>query len=402
MSVLLSVFSAEEYFDKLHRILPTLDEVNIRLIQTMKQEGPRNLQNVARNSKTSYSTVYSRITRLDRDGLLKTGIHPNYSGIGLTQANVMITPFLGKELSAREALRIPGYWLKIVACIGETNGYFAVVAVPSTSTRSYEDYFEQLVKRGIIRDFRISWLGESVSPITNFDYYDIQKKTWRFEWDRWLKLFKQPGKTRTVKEARRSDSSFDKRDLVILKELMKDARIPLVSLAKILSITLPATKYRFDRLIERGLVHDYIINILPYAPEVSELLEIRLDFRNLPTRINAEDVLKQLPFVLTYSPFRNMESITMRVYIPRTETRNLLTTLSRLVHDQLLASYSYIQLDPTTLMWSTFGYKDFDDKTGWFYDNRKYLQQVDALTGDWEKRLPELGPMQAQPVSMFQ
>lgn len=402
MSVLLSVFSAEEYFDKLHRILPTLDEVNIRLIQTMKQEGPRNLQNVARNSKTSYSTVYSRITRLDRDGLLKTGIHPNYSGIGLTQANVMITPFLGKELSAREALRIPGYWLKIVACIGETNGYFAVVAVPSTNTRSYEDYFEQLVKRGIIRDFRISWLGESVSPITNFDYYDIQKKTWRFEWDRWLKLFKQPGKTRTVKEARRSDSSFDKRDLVILKELMKDARIPLVSLAKILSITLPATKYRFDRLIERGLVHDYIINILPYAPEVSELLEIRLDFRNLPTRINAEDVLKQLPFVLTYSPFRNMESITMRVYIPRTETRNLLTTLSRLVHDQLLASYSYIQLDPTTLMWSTFGYKDFDDKTGWFYDNRKYLQQVDALTGDWEKRLPELGPMQAQPVSMFQ
>lgn len=313
----------------------------------------------------------------------------------------MITPFLGKELLAREALRIPGYWLKITACIGETNGYFAVVAIPSTKTIQYEEYLQQLVNRGLIRSFHISWLGESVSPIPNFQYFDVERKSWRFDWDGWFSMFKRQTKARNVREPENSKPSYDKRDLLILKELMKDARISLAGLSKMLSITLPATKYRYDNLIERGLVHDHIVSMLPFPPEISELSEFRLDFRESMNRRTAEDILRQMPFVLTYTPISSMESISVRVYIPRMETRNLRETLSRLVRDQILAGYSYTQLDPTTLMWSTIGYKDFDDNTGWFYDNRRYLQQVDALTNNWEKQVPETTAAPLESFVMF-
>src|SRR2546426_501509 len=45
-------------------------------------------------------------------------------------------------------------------------------------------------------------------------------------------------------------------------------------------MTLPATKYRFDDLAERGFIQDYVIDILPFAPDISQLSELRLDFRN--------------------------------------------------------------------------------------------------------------------------
>src|SRR2546428_826524 len=41
---------------------------------------------------------------------------------------------------------------------------------------------------------------------------------------------------------------FDKKDLIILKELVKDGRTKLTQLARLLDMTVPAVKYRFDNL----------------------------------------------------------------------------------------------------------------------------------------------------------
>lgn len=360
----------------------------------MKKEGPRNLQNVARASRIPYTTVYSRVTRLVSEGLLNTRIHPNYSRIGLSQANVVITPFPGKDILAREAMRIPGYWLKIARCMGETNGYFVLVAIPSTNMRDYEEYLDQLVTRGIIRNYRISWLGESFSPIPNFDYYNLENKTWKFHWQEWPALFKRREKHASRKAPKLQSTSYDKRDLIILKELSKDARVTLAQLAKMLSVTLPAAKYRFDSLTEKGLIEDYIISILPFAPEISQLLEVRLDFRDETLARQAEQALSELPFMLTYSRIKGIDSISARIYIPRIEANNLLALFSRLLREKIVTNYSYLQLDPMTLLWSTFGYKDYNDGAGWFYDNRKYLQTIENLVSNWprQEHEPEMHP----------
>lgn len=360
------------------------------------------MQNIARASKIPYTTVYSRVTRLGSEGLFNARIHPNYSRIGLSQANVLITPFPGKEILAVQAVRIPGYWLKIARCTGEINGYFAQVAVPSDNMRHYEEYFERLVARGIIRNYRISWLGENFSPIPNFDYYNLESKTWKFDWQRWPALFRRRANTAPRKVPKSQSPSYDKRDLIILKELVKDARITLADLAKMLSITLPAAKYRFDSLAERGLIEDYIISILPFAPEISELAEVRLDFRDETLARQAEHGLSQLPFVLTYSPVKGLNSISARIYIPRIETNNLLTLFSHLLKEKVLTNYSYLQLDPMTLLWSTFGYKDYNDGAGWFYDNRKYLATVENLASNWPRQEAEQIQQQTQSSNLLQ
>lgn len=397
----MSTISADEYFDRLHRTSSLLDEENIKIIRTMKEQGPRNLQNIARASKIPYTTVYSRVTKLESAGLFNTYIHPNYSRIGLSQAIVLITPFPGRELLAKESIRIAQYWLKIARCIGECNGYFALVAVPSSNTRDFEEYLDQLVARGVIRNSRVTWLGESNSPIPNFDYYNFDKKTWNFDWKRWLGLFKHRDKpsSRTPKP---TESNFDKRDLIILKELTKDARTTLVTLAKMLSISLPAAKYRFEGLVEKGLIEDYVINVLPFAYDVSDLSEVRLDFKDEASMRTGEKALSELPFVLTISPLRGLNSLSVRTYIPRVELNNMMNFLSLLVKENILTSYSYLQLDPMTLIASTLGYKTYSDETGWFYDNRKFLDAVDNVVSNWPRREAETITLPTLPTASLQ
>jgi len=64
--------------------------------------------------------------KLENQGVLKTWIYPDYQKIGQSRAVVLATPQTGKEALAREALKAPGFWLKIArprglerGCIGE-------------------------------------------------------------------------------------------------------------------------------------------------------------------------------------------------------------------------------------------------------------------------------------------
>jgi hypothetical protein len=150
-------------------------------------------------------------------------------------------------------------------------------------------------------------------------------------------------------------------------------------------MTLPAAKYRFDNLARRGFLQDYVIQVLPYPPEISDLFEVRLDFGEHKAMIAKENLLKRLPFVLNYSRIKGTNSITVRVYIPRTEVNNLLTLLSALVRGGAIDRFSYMLLDPMTIQSQTFHYKAFDDKSGWHYDNHEYLSSLRKLASSSEK-----------------
>jgi len=385
----LSTISADDYFDRIHRIVSVLDAENILILRTMKQYGPRNLLEIARKAKLPYTTVYSRVTKLEKLGALNTRINPNYSKIGLARAMVLATPLLGREMLTREALKIPGYWLRIVRSIGDCNGYFSLHAVPLSNRRDFEIYLDQLVSRGVVKNHQIFWLGESYSPLPNFDYYSIKDRAWRFDWKAWSKVSDASTELEHKRQAQVEASRFDKKDLIILKEMVKDAKTTLASLTKLLAMTLPAAKYRFDRLSANGFIEDYVIGMLPYAPDISTLCEVRLDFFKENLLAKVEKLFSRLPFVLSYSRILGLNSIAARIYIPARETINLLTFLSSMVKEGVLSTYYYMQLEPLTIQAQTFAYKDYDDKSGWRYDNRTYLETLDNLTTNWSKRETE-------------
>src|SRR3989442_13709344 len=107
-------------------------------------------------------------------------------------------------------------------------------------------------------------------------------------------------------------------------------------MSKLLSMTLPATKDRFDDLAERGFIQDYVIDILPFAPDISQLSELRLDFRTENSLKDAREVLATLPFVLNFSTVNGLTSLTSRLYVQRQEITNLMTLISHLARDGIL------------------------------------------------------------------
>ncbi len=351
----------------------------------MKKFGPRNLQQISRKSGVAYPTVYTRVNRLEDQKLLDTRACPNYSRIGLARAMVLVTPIPGRELLVREALKTPNYWVSIIRCSGECNGYYSVHTVPAQNRQDFEQYLDQLIPLGLATSYRVFWLGEYDTNIANFDYFDLKKRVWKFNWPAWLKMFGEERKRQKVEEADVQKVSFDRNDLLILKELYKDARKKLTEFARLLGVTLPAAKYRFDNLVRKGLIHDYWIHFLPYPPEVSDLLEVRLDFKGENVMNSREKLLQELPFILSHSRVKGASSLTTRVYIPRNEVNNLLTLFSALVRRKVLDRVSYLTLDPMTIENQTFSYEYYDDSAGWRYDNREYTDSLRKLVSSFEK-----------------
>ena len=366
-----------------------LDEENIKIIRAMKKYGPRNLQYISRKTGVPYPTVYTRVNKLQGQGLLKTWVYPNFSRIEMVRGQVLLTTIPGKELLARDALKIPGYWLRIVRCAGECNGYYALYAIPGENRQDLVEYLDHVVSAGLGSKYKILWLGELSSNIPNFDYFDMKKRAWRFPWDEWLRSFTSERRGERLEPDGSEGVRYDKNDLLILMELMKDARTKLSEFAELMGVTLPAAKYRFDNLVKRGFVDDYIIETRPYPPEISNLYEVRLEFKDERSLSSNVKILRSLPFVSNYSLIKGSHSVTMRVYLLKGEMNNLLTLLSALVRRKILEHFSYIWLDTTTVESKTFSGEYFKDGSGWRYSNQEYLGALRNLVSTVEKGEPK-------------
>lgn len=389
---------ADEYFQSIHRVMSLLDDENVKIISAMKKYGPRNLQYISRKTDVPYPTVYTRVKKLEDQGLLKTWVYPNFSRIGMARAQVLLSTTPGRELLAKEALKIPGYWLRIARCSGEYNGYYSLHAIPLENRPDFADYLDHVVSSGLAKSYKIFWLGELSSNIPNFEYYDMKKRAWKFAWDRWLQWFTNERRGERREPNGTEEVRYDKNDLLILKELMKDARTKLAEFARLMGVTLPAAKYRFDNLVRRGFIRDYIIETLPYPSEVSSLYEVRVEFKDEKTLGSKMRILRSLPFIINYSLIRGSSSVTMRVYLVRGEMNNLLTLLSALVRRKIIDRFSYLCFDTTTIEAQAFSYEHFKDGLGWRYDNQEYLGSLRNLASSLEKGEPKT--VNFQPIAV--
>jgi len=397
----LSHIAPEEYLEKINRFVSFLDHQNVKIITAMRKYGLRNLQLIANKTNIPRPTVHARVSKLEKEGLLRTWIHPNYGKLGLVRAMVFLTTKPGKELLAPEALRVPGYWLRLIRCMGECNGYYSTHAIPLEKRWDFEQYLERIVASGIATEYRLLWLEEAGSPLPDFSYYDTKKKTWTFDWPKWLDaLAAKPAQAQRKETA--LPSPFDKKDLIILKELIKDGRTKLTELSQLLGMTVPAVKYRFDNLVQSGFIREYVIDMLPFAPEISDLYEIVLDFQTREGLALGEKVLSSLPMVLTLSRVEGAHSIAVRIYLPRTQMNNLLTMFSALTRRGVLAGFTYVLLDPMTIRTQTFAYKFYEDTTGWHYDNLEYFEELRKVSSAFDKEDGMRIIFQTAPVPSFQ
>jgi DNA-binding Lrp family transcriptional regulator len=357
-----------------------LDPTNIKILTAMWRHGPRNLLAISRRIGLPFTSVYHRVAKLEE----KTGrvayLMPETAKLGLVRVVVLMAASPGCEEIVTEALQLPNLWRFINPCEGAYS-HISAHAVPRRYLKDFNRYLRKLVELHLITEFKTIQTGDSRPNFPNFRYYNPTAKRWSFEWIRWATVIKKLPPDKVIEDPPEYKGLLDKKDLLIVKELEKNARRPLADLAPMLKMSLTAVKYRYDKLCEAGVIQHYALDVHAFPAEISAYHEIMLEFTSSRNMNRFYSFLNELPFVLVVAKVLQRNALLVRTYIPETQLGNMFTFLSNLAKAGVLTSYSPIRLNLAGRMTQTISYELYDDGSGWMLNIRNNISALTKLAG---------------------
>jgi len=369
----------DSYYDRLSRAMKYIDATNIKIFASIKELGPRNLLEVSRRTRLPFTTVYNRVDKLEGAFYRIAHLVPTHSKLGLVNILVLNIAKPGAEERLTQALKIPNYWWSVTRCEGGFT-HHSIHSVPAQHLGLFERYLSQFRKGGLAVETKVLQIGDYEPVNIAFDNFDAKRRVWSFPWDKWLRGLIRHKATRQALDPESYDLQVDKRDLLIVKELQKNARKTFAELAPILGITLQGVKYRFDKLTARGVCRNYSIDIFPYPTDVSAVYDVMLDFASKRAMDRFYTYVPNLLFVIGLSKVLGKSNLIVRVYILESQVVNLLRFLEELVRRDQLKAYSAVRLRLETRTSQTISYEQFEDKKGWLFDYDGCLRALRKMT----------------------
>lgn len=369
-----------EAFTSARRIAKQLDAPNIKILSGMWKFGPRNLLEVSRRTGIPFTSVYNRVRKLEAESGRVAYLIPQLSRIGMTRVVVLVAAKGGYEEQVREALKVPNFWWSINACEGPFT-HHSVHAVPAEHFQEFRTYMTQLRKMGLATDLKIIRTGEQYPNFPDFDYYKAETNEWTVPWGEWLDALNRIKPSETLEDPVRFPTLADKKDLILIKELEKNARKSFAKLAPMLGISLQGVKYRYDKkLVPRGIVRNFAFDVYPYPIEVSAYHEVMLEFANdLATR-KFFSVQDRLFFILASSKVLGRNTLLVRTCILESQLQNMFKFFSEMAKNRMLESYSALRLSFSGRETQTISYELFDDEAGWKFDLGQCMSKLHELS----------------------
>ena len=362
----------------IREIIKQLDATNIKILSAMWKWGPRNLLEVSRRTGVPFTSVYHRVKKLESKTKHIAILVPQVSKLGLVRAAVLVTARPGAENRVSEALKIPNLWRSVNRCEGSFT-HFSIHLIPVEFLKEFRAYLRRLSNSNLITQSKVILTGEYIPNFPNFRYYKPARNEWTFPWGRWLtELKKKPSET--IKDPEGYRNLADKKDLLIVKELEKNARRSFSKLAPILGITLQGVKYHYDRkLVATGIVKYFGFDVWPYPEAVSAYHEILLDFTSTHAMNQFFSLMGDLFFILGTRKVLKRNALLVRTYMLQTQVSSMFAFFSQMCREGMLESYSAVRQDFTDRAWQTISYELFDENKGWTFNLKKCSSELSNL-----------------------
>ena len=366
-----------EWHKGIQEIAKQLDRENIKILSAMWKLGPRNLLEVSRRTRIPFTSVYHRVAKLEAKSKRVASIIPQVSKLGMLRVVVLATASPGSEERVTAAMRIPNLWRSANRCEGSFT-HFSVHTVPVRFLKEFKTYVRRIFELGLITQSKIILTCDYVPNFPNFKYYDSVSNQWTFRWSHWLAMLKNRP-SRTIGDPADYSVLMDRKDLLILKELEKNARRSFADLAPLLGMSLQGVKYRYDnKLVPSGIVKCIAFDVLPYPEEVSACHEVLLKFTSKRAMNKFFSLIDELFFVLGVAKVLHENSLMVRTHTLQSQVANLFSFFSQMAKEGMLESYSAIRQDFTGREVQTISYELFDE-AGWTFDLRKCLLELSKL-----------------------
>jgi len=162
-------------------------------------------------------------------------------------------------------------------------GCLGIYTIPRNHCADFEQFLSELKRLKVARKIELYWSTCFQTVNLKSNWFDSASKSWNFPWDKWIEEI--PTKTTHLPFTLVDPPDFlvegDETDVLILKELEKDATVSFTKLAKILGISPQLVRYHFyEHLIKRNLIEDFQIIVEPFDRAISDLLCFIFKFDN--------------------------------------------------------------------------------------------------------------------------
>lgn len=357
-----------------------LDSLDIKILEALGVYGPRSVPEIARRIKAPMSTVRDRIKFLKSHFSLSLQISVYHTFIGLKKAFVFARATPGLESLLWESMKANDYWLYITARYDRPESFYGIYGIPIDNTKEFEQFVEQIKKSRIAQSVKLFWSTCIHTVNLTNNWYDHQAERWVFKWDKWILDIESRGTSLppTLVEPESYPQKADTIDIVILKELQKNAECKLSDIAKLLNVSRKTVHYHFkNHVIGKGLIEKYVV-FLPHFEDQSDRYCFRFIFHDEENMAKFALSLTDKPFMRSIGKIFGENALFVEIYLPRKEFRGFTDALSELIRKGLMKSYDYAIGDPVRRELQTIPYEFFKGRL-WVYDHKEHMRRLNEL-----------------------
>lgn len=359
-------------------------QLEARIIEAIRKEGPQNVSKLSRMLGAHQETVRYKIKSQFRRLGFRIHADVDYRKLGLSLhwATFKFSPgFLGSANRILAALNETGY-LTYYARIIPQGYYIALFAVPTGAGSEYRKFLDHLKRIGMVENFTFKEALASRHNSMNPRYFNFRSGMWEVDWNR---VRADPARPLVV-EPRKPVATVDKYDLLIIKELQKDALQHLVEVGRRLKVNQKTLEYHNRTHVQKEkLIPNYNVRwTRDMESSVSHSVQLaRLTASGLTTKefIRLQAAVSKIPFLWAEELLKDGTYIAT-LLIPAQEAVTTFDYLSNEAPNlDTKVSVGYINVRDACLF--TIPYHKFEE--GWSVDQKALVSDFNRAMTSREK-----------------
>jgi hypothetical protein len=293
----------------------------------------------------------------------------DYTKLGLQRSWAFLDfaeEYRGQEAKVARALADMAY-LTYFARTMPQERFLAQFAVPRSKLEEHERFLSGLVEGGVVGRYEkhdLSWMRHlSMKP----NLYNFRKCVWDIDWEA-LDRLKLTPELPPISRA----TKFDKKDLLILKEMQQDSAIQFVDIANKLKIDVKTLLYHYhSHIATRGLVSKHIVRWIGEPKDIRKyaILHAKAVIRNVSESelLSVQDTFAKLPFTWSDSYSSEDGFYLAELVVPVPQYVDALSFLQRNLRDSK-RKIEILVLDPQFGSTFTLPHHMFEEGLGWVFN----------------------------------
>lgn len=358
-----------------------LDALDLKILVTIQDVGPRNLTKVAEKVGIDRSSLRFRIkTLMSPFFYLRFFANVYHTNMGLKKAVVFVNAMPGYESILFDCLKANEFWIYLSRFYGLGEGCLGIYTIPKGYESQFARFIEEMKRQKVAKNAEIVWSTCFQRAFLGNECFDEKEQTWIFNWDEWIHEIESE-RTQlpyTLKDPEDFPILGDETDVFILKELEKDATIDFSELAKKLGVSTEAARYRYGKLMKHNLIEGTEIFLFPFGIENTELYFFKFDFDSQEKMAKFATSLLHKPFASVVGKVLSEYAIIAGIRLPKAEFRKFIDAISELSQRGFIHNFKYVIQDLRKRARQTLAYEFFKDQS-WIYDHTSHIETLKRL-----------------------